>query len=45
MYKRQALGDGVQHMTSINLRNYVTDDIDAFALVDASRDLYQMLMI
>ena len=38
---RVALGDGVQHMTSINLRNYVTDDIDAFALVDASRDLYQ----
>ena len=28
-------------MTSVNLRNYVTDDIDAFALIDASRDLYQ----
>ena len=38
---RVALGDGVQHMTSVNLRNYVTDDIDAFALIDASRDLYQ----
>ena len=38
---RVALGDGVQHMTSVNLRNYVTDDIDAFALIDASRNLYQ----
>lgn len=38
---RVALGDGVQHMTSVNLANNVPDDIDAFALVDASRDLYQ----